>query len=176
MANRGEVEIDGGTAGTGTAARLPAFGHHPFSGSARTRVEANGRLALPATFKGAFTEHAIVRSGGTQCLFLMTPRAFELVVDALKANDPDMMLDNRKRQLLFMGSPRISVDRQSRVVLPPELRAKVGIEADSEIVIAGAIERLEIWPAARYDAQQAPLVDDVDRMFETFGGLSTDPA
>jgi DNA-binding transcriptional regulator/RsmH inhibitor MraZ len=106
----------------------------------------------------------------------MTPRAFELVVDALKANDPDMMLDNRKRQLLFMGSPRISVDRQSRVVLPPELRAKVGIDADSEVVVAGAIERLEIWPAARYDAQQAPLVDDVDRMFETFGGLSTDPA
>jgi MraZ protein len=176
MANQGEVEVKAGTAGTATAARLPAFGHHPFSGTARTRVEANGRLALPATFKNAFTEHAIVRSGGAQCLFVMTPRAFELVVDALKANDPDMMLDNRKRQLLFMGSPRIAVDKQSRVVLPPELREKVGIEPDSEIVVAGAIERLEIWPAARYDAQQAPLVDDVDRMFETFGGLSTDPA
>lgn len=175
MVSRGEAELAEGTAGTSTAARLPAFGHHPFSGTARTRVEANGRLALPATFKTAFADAAIVRSGGAQCLFVMTPRAFELVVDALKASDPDMMLDNRKRQLLFMGSPRIAVDRQSRVVLPPELRAKVGIEGDSEIVVAGAIERLEIWPAARYDAQQAPLVDDVDRMFETFGGLSTDP-
>jgi len=176
MVSKGEAEVEQGAAGTVTEPRLPAFGHHPFSGAARTRVEANGRLALPATFKTAFADAAIVRSGGAQCLFLMTPRAFELVVDALKANDPDMMLDNRKRQLLFMGSPRISVDRQGRVVLPPELRTKVGIDPDSEVVVAGAIERLEIWPAARYDAQQAPLVDDVDRMFETFGGLSTDPA
>ena len=176
MASKGTVEVEGGAAGTSTATRLPAFGHHPFSGTARTRGEASGRLALPAAFKTAFTDAAIVRTAGTQCLLLMTPRAFELVVDALKANDPDMMLDNRKRQLLFMGSPRISVDRQSRCVLPPELRAKVGIEADTDLVIAGAIERLEIWPAARYDAQQAPLVEDVDRMFETFGGLSTDPA
>ena len=176
MANTGEAKLGEGTAGTATAARLPAFGHHPFSGTARVRVEANGRLALPAAFKHAFADAAIVRTAGTQNLMLMTPRAFELVVDQLKANDPDVMLDPRKRQLLFIGSPRISVDRQSRLVLPPEMRAKVGIEADSELVIAGAIERLEIWPAARFDALQAPLVDDMDRMFDTFGGLSTDPA
>ncbi len=175
MANRGEAEVEGGATGTLTGARLPAFGHHPFSGHYRTRVEASGRVALPAAFKGAFVDAAIVRASGTQSLMLMTPRAFELVVDALKANDPEMMLDSRKRQLLFMGSPRISVDRQSRVVLPPELRAKVGIEGEAELVVAGAIERLEIWPAARYDAEQAPMVDDVDRMFDTFGGLSTDP-
>ena len=175
MAKQGDTEVEGGAAGVASAARLPAFGHHPFSGHYRTRVEGNGRLALPAAFKGAFADAAIVRSAGTRHLMLMTPRAFELVVDALKASDPEMMLDSRKRQLLFMGSPRIAVDRQSRVVLPPELRAKVGIEGEMELVVAGAIERLEIWPAARYDAEQAPMVDDVDRMFDTFGGLSTDP-
>ena len=172
----GEAQVAGGATGTASSTRLPAFGHHPFSGIARTRVEASGRLALPAAFKHAFVDAAIVRTAGTQSLMLMTPRAFELVVDQLKANDPEVMLDPRKRQLLFIGSPRISVDRQSRVVLPPEMRAKVGIDGDSELVIAGAIERLEIWPAARFDALQAPLVDDMDRMFDTFGGLPTDPA
>ena len=176
MVSEGDTGVAVGAAGTATSTRLPAFGHHPFSGTARTRVEANGRLALPATFKTAFVDAAIVRSGGTQCLYLMTPRAFDLVVDAIVASDPDVMLDSRKRQQLYIGSPRIAVDKQSRVVLPPELRAKVGIEGDSEVVVAGAIERVEIWPAFRYDAQQAPLVDDVDRMFDTFGGLPTDPA
>jgi MraZ protein len=175
MVSKGTTEVEQGAVQSDTAARLPAFGHHPFSGTARTRVEASGRIALPATFKHAFTDAAIIRTAGTQNLMLMTPRAFELVVDQLKANDPDVMLDPRKRQLLFIGSPRISVDRQSRLVLPPEMRAKVGIEADTELVVAGAIERLEIWPAARFDALQAPLVDDMDRMFDTFGGLSTDP-
>lgn len=176
MVSQGNVETTEEAGGAVLAPRLPAFGHHPFSGSYRTRIEASGRLALPAAFKHAFSDAAIVRSAGTQCLLLMTPRAFELVIDELKANDPELMLDGRKRQLLFIGSPRISVDRQSRVVLPPDLRDKVGLAGDTELVVAGAIERLEIWPAARYDAQQAPLVDDVDRMFDTFGGLSTDPA
>ena len=176
MVSEGDAGVAEAATGTATSTRLPAFGHHPFSGTARTRVEASGRLALPATFKTAFVDAAIVRSGGTQCLYLMTPRAFDLVVNAIAASDPDVMLDSRKRQQLYIGSPRISVDKQSRGVLPPELRAKGGIDGDSEVVVAGAIERLEIWPAARYDAQQAPLVDDVDRMFDTFGGLSTDPA
>lgn len=175
MVSQGDAGVAAEATATSTSTRLPAFGHHPFSGMSRTRVEASGRLALPATFKHAFTDAAIVRSGGADRLFLMTPRAFELVVDALKERDPDLMLDTRKRHALFMGSPRIAVDKQSRVVLPPELREKVGIEADSEVVIAGAIERLEIWPAARFDAVQAPLVDEVDDLFDTFDGLSTDP-
>lgn len=175
MESRGEP---GGmvASATTTTTRLPAFGHRPFSGHYRAKLEANGRLALPAAFRHAFDEELVVRSGGTRCLFLMTPRAFQLVVDALGATDPDLMLDARKRQLLYMGSPTISVDRQSRVVLPQELRDKTGLFGEGEIVVSGAIERLEIWPAARWDAEQAPLVDDVDRMFETFGGLSTDPA
>jgi MraZ protein len=174
MESKGDLQT--ATAGTTEVTpRLPAFGHHPFSGNYRTRLEGNGRLALPAAYKHAFVDAAIVRSGGSSCLYLMTPRAFELVVDALRQTDPDVMLDNRKRQLLFLGSPRVSVDRQSRVVLPPELREKVGLTGEQEIVVGGAIERLEIWPAARWDEQQAPVVDDVDRLFDTFGGLSTDP-
>ena len=176
MVSKGQGTLTEVGASTVLDAGLPAFGHHPFSGNYRTRLEANGRLSLPAAHKHAFEDFAIVRSAGTQCLLVMTPLAFRLVIDELKANDPELMLDGRKRQLLFIGSPRISVDRQSRVVLPPELREKVGIAGDSELVVAGAIERLEIWPAERYDALQAPLVDDVDRMFDTFGGLSTDPA
>ena len=174
MEEQGAVraEVAGSTA---ASTGLPAFGHHPLSGHYRTRLEGNGRLALPAAHKHAFADAAIVRSAGTNCLLLMTPRAFELVVDALKASDPDLMLDNRKRQQLYLGSPRVAVDRQSRVVLPSDLRDKVGLTGEQEVVVGGAIERLEIWPAGRWDAQQAPGVDDVDRLFDTFGGLSTDP-
>ncbi len=176
METQGEISGTVATASTVVAPQLPAFGHHPFSGTYRTRLEANGRLALPAAFKGAFSDAAIVRPAGRDFLMLMTPRAFELVVDALKAADPDVMLDPRKRQRVFMSAPRISVDRQSRVVLPPELRAKVGLDGEVEVVVAGAIERLELWPASHFDDVEASRLDEVDQLFETFGGLPTDPA
>jgi MraZ protein len=175
MEIQGSEQAAGGATATTPATGLPAFGHAPFSGHYRTRIEGNGRLSLPAAFKHAFTDAAVVRGAAGGALLVMTPRAFELVVDALRENDPDLMLDSRKRQLLFMGSPRVSVDRQSRLVLPPELREKVGLVGEAEVVVGGAIERLEVWPAARWDADQAPGVDDVDRLFDTFGGLSTDP-
>jgi MraZ protein len=175
MEKQGSATEAGGTATTAPSVGHPAFGHAPFSGHYRTRVEGNGRLSLPAAFKHAFADAAVVRGAANGCLLVMTPRAFELVVDALRESDPDLMLDSRKRQLLFMGSPRVSVDRQSRLVLPPELRDKVGLVGEAEVVVGGAIERLEIWPASRWDADQAPGVDDVDRLFDTFGGLSTDP-
>ena len=97
--------VAGQATGTDVGARLPAFGHLPFSGTYRTRIEANGRLALPSAFKHAFDDAAIVRSAGTQCLFLMTPRAFELVIDAMRESDPEMMLDARKRQAARTTEP-----------------------------------------------------------------------
>ncbi|MFN8017896.1 MAG: hypothetical protein U0P45_07210 [Acidimicrobiales bacterium] len=163
-------------AGTVAAARVPVFGHAPFSGTYRTRLEGNGRLALPAAFKGAFEDAAIVRARRTEHLMLWTPLGFESVVDALQAKQGEGMLDPQTRLRIFKSAPRISVDRQARVVLPPELRDQVGLPGDSEVVLAGAVECIEIWPAARFDEVEAQKLDDVDLLFDTHSGLPTGPA
>lgn len=164
------------TAGATTALGLPVFGHAPFSGTYRTRVEGNGRLALPAAFKGAFADVAVIRARRTEHLMLWTPRGFEAVVDDMVGRNPDGMLDPRTRQRIFKSAPRIAVDRQSRIVLPPELREQVGIAVEAEVVLAGAVECIEIWPAGRFDDEEAARLDDVDLLFDTHSGLPTGPA
>lgn len=163
-------------AGTVTTSRVPVFGHAPFSGTYRTRLEGNGRLALPSAFKGAFAEAAIVRARRTEHLMLWTPLGFESVVDALQAKQADGMLDPQTRLRIFKSAPRVSVDRQGRVVLPPELRDQVGLHGDGEVVLAGAVECIEIWPAGRFDDVEAQKLDDVDLLFDTHSGLPTGPA
>jgi MraZ protein len=170
---RGSVQDAVGTVG---AARLPVFGHAPFSGTYRTRVEASGRLALPAAFKGAFADAALIRARRTEHLMLWTPQGFEAVVDAMEARNPGGMVDPRTRLRIFKSAPRVSVDRQSRLVLPPELREQVGIAGDTEVVLAGAVECIEIWPARRFDDEEADRFDDVDLLFDTHSGLPTGPA
>ena len=176
MESMGETGTVQEAVGAGTSPRLPVFGHAPFSGTYRTRVEASGRLALPAAFKGAFAEAALIRARRTEHLMLWTPQGFEAVVDAMEARNPGGMVDPRTRLRIFKSAPRISVDRQSRLVLPPELREQVGITGDSEVVLAGAVECIEIWPARRFDDDEADKFDDVDLLFDTHSGLPTGPA
>lgn len=168
------TDVEAGT--TATSTRLPVFGHVPFSGTYRTRLEASGRLALPSAFKGAFVDAAVIRARRSEHLMLWTPQGFEAVVDDLAAKNQDGMLDPRTRLRIFKSAPRISVDRQSRLVLPPELREQVGISGDTEVVLAGAVECVEIWPARRFDDEEAAKLDDVDLLFDTHSGLPTGPA
>ncbi|WP_426572583.1 division/cell wall cluster transcriptional repressor MraZ [Aquihabitans sp. McL0605] len=176
MAAGGEARIAGEAAGALLEPRPPVFGHHPFSGTYRTRLEASGRLALPSAFKFAFTDAALVRAHRTEHLMLWTPRGFEAVVDAMQASQPGGLLDPKTRLRIFKSAPRISVDRQSRLVLPPELREQVGLTGEVEVVLAGAVEAIEIWPARRFDDEEGPKLDDVDLLFDTHSGLPTGPA
>jgi MraZ protein len=167
-----------GTAGTdeGTTAvvepRANVFGHEAFSGTYRTRLEANGRLVLPSALRGplvaAGTGHVLPRR--TECLFLFTPQGFETMVDDVAAKQGGGV-DPEARLLFFKAAPKVSVDRQARFVVPPELRARVGLEGEAEVVLAGAIERIEIWPARRFDDQEAQRMGLVDLLLDGHGGL-----
>lgn len=176
MGSQGDTGITAAPDTAAPVATLPVFGHHPFSGVYRSRLEASGRLALPAAFKTAFADAAIIRARRTDHLMLWTPQGFEAVVDALQDKNRDGMLDPQTRLRIFKSAPRISVDRQHRIVLPPELREQVGIEGEAEVVLAGAVECVEIWPARRFDDVEAQKLDDVDLLFDTHSGLPTGPA
>ena len=54
--------------------------------------------------------------------------------------------------------------------------AEVGIVGEADVVLAGAVEAIEIWPAGRFDEEEAPKHDDVDLLFDTHSGLPTGPA
>lgn len=158
-----------------TPTRLPAFGHEPFSGWVHGRLEPNGRLIIPATFRYAFTEGLLyLRARRDECLVAYTPTAFRLLVDdALSANSGGVV-DPRMRQDVYMFAPKASIDRQFRVVLPAELRELVPF--GEEIVFGGQVEALHIYPAEGFGRIQDQRRDAFDLLLDSHPGLSTDPA
>lgn len=151
-----------------TTPTLPAYGHAPFRGTFRLKLEATGRIALPAAFKGAFEGLGLVRAQRDRFLNLWTPGGFDAVVQALIESQPGGVVDPRTRKRLHMSTSEVSIDRQSRFVVPPELRAKVSL--GEQIVLAGSIEAIEIWSAEAFAAEEATL-DEADLFFDGFEGL-----
>lgn len=180
METPGEPEPLGST--TTAASAVPAsrranlFGHDSLAGHYRTRLEASGRLVLPAALRAPFVAasagHLVPVDG---VLWLATPQAFEVLVDHHAALNAGMVADEF-RPLMFQASPRVSVDRQARLVVPPEQRSYASLLGEADVVLAGSVEHVEIWAATRWEAEQAPKVADVTSILKGGGGLPTGTA
>lgn len=167
----------GGAAATtteaATAASVPAFGHAAFSGTFRMKLPANGRVVLPASLRKAFADAGKIRPVDGRWLNLWTPLAFDLTVSqAIESAGPGMV-SPRTRKRLYASATDVTIDSQGRFVLSKELREAVGIGAEGDIVLAGAVEAIEIWDAARYAEEEEPTLSDADLFLGNFGGLPT---
>ncbi len=161
-----------GAGGVASVTRLPvaadapttSYGHRPFVGTHRVRLEANGRFSLPTALRHAFGELAVVRPYRDLHLNVWTPAAFAAVDAAVKASRP---VEPRTRRRVHQSALEIPFDKQYRMILPEAARERVGI--GEEIVLAGAMETIEIWAVDRWEREVA--VDDGDLFFDGFEGL-----
>lgn len=170
------------TGGTGPAASataveanapaLPAFGHVGFTGTTRLKLPDNGRIALPAHLKGAFTDSAQILPTLGRFLNLYTPAGFRALANVVASDASKAVMQPRARKRLYMAAATVSVDSQGRLVLPTELRERVGIATGEDIVLAGAVEAIEIWSASRFDEEEAGNIDDLDLLLGNFEGLA----
>ena len=130
--------------------------------------------ALRAPLVDAGAAHVLPRR--TDCLHLYAPQGFEVMVDTVVAQQGSGVVDPEVRQRFFKAAPRVSIDRQARLVVPPELRERIGLDGEAEVVLAGAIERIELWPARRFDEVEAQKMGDLDLLLDGHGGLPTGTA
>jgi MraZ protein len=175
---RGSTGADEVGTTTTAVARANVFGHESLSGTYRTRLEASGRLVLPSALRSPFIAegHAFVLPRRTERLFLYAPQSFEVMVDAVVAEQGKGIVDPEIRLRFFKAAPRVTVDKQARLVIPPELRQRIGIEGEADVVLAGALERVELWPARRFDEVEAEKLGDLDLLLDGHGGLPTGTA
>jgi len=66
--------------------------------------------------------------------------------------------------LFFSTLHQATCDKVGRVILPPALKKAVDIK--NEIVIAGVLNKIEIWPKEKYDAELRAMLDGKDDLAE----------
>ena len=129
---------------------------HLFQGSALNSVDAKGRVSVPA-----FLRSVIERRGDARTITLAKHESFPALsaydpaYAALKHNklerllekeetNPNAQLDYEQRNLMaFAATEEVPYDSSGRIVLPPMMRRKGGI--DDLALFLGAGETFQIW-------------------------------
>ena len=137
-----------------------------FMGGYNDTIDAKGRLIVPAKFREELGEAFVITNGNDGCLNIYTEEAWETFLGKLKLlpNNRDTRSIVRK---FVSQANRVEVDKQGRILIPTVLRDYA--ELDKDVVLAGAIDKIEVWDKSRWDAETD--ADDIDDITERLADL-----
>jgi MraZ protein len=134
----------------------------PFRGTFDHTLDAKNRLTMPARYRTALAEGVVLAFPLDQqpCVGVWRPPQYDEYTSRALAGVPP--LSDKRAQLerfLFGSSQDAELDAAGRVIVPPHLSERAGLE--KEVLIVGAGERLELWSKHTWNEHQATLLSDV---------------
>jgi len=127
-----------------------------FIGRYQHHLEEKGRLSIPKKFRSQLVDGAILSKGLDGCLFLYPKVAWEALINKVSAL-PLTQADARSfTRSLSHTAEEVTIDGLGRILVPEFLRIEGELKTD--VVVAGSINRIEIWDAKKY-AQYASQIN-----------------
>lgn len=140
-----------------------------FIGEYRHTLDEKGRLAVPAKFRSALKEGAVITKGLEHCLTIYTREAWEQYA-AKVANLPSAQAHTRAfERHMLAGAMDFELDGQGRGVVPEYLRQYAGIK--KKAVVAGLYNRLEVWDERAWEKYRKATEKDAAEIAERMSGL-----
>ncbi|MGH3423520.1 MAG: division/cell wall cluster transcriptional repressor MraZ [Nocardioidaceae bacterium] len=120
-----------------------------FFGTYTPRLDDKGRLFLPAKFRERLAAGLVLTKGQERCVYVWTVQSFEDFTERVR-NTPFTNKGTRDfLRVLFSGAADETPDKQGRITVPGTLRDYARLER--ECVVVGAMDRVEIWDAGRWE-------------------------
>lgn len=120
-----------------------------FLGAYNPRLDAKGRLVLPAKFREKFVQGLVLTRGQERCLYVFTLEEFERLYEQLRTSSVSSKHARDYVRVFLSGASDEMPDKQGRITLPPLLRKYAGLE--QEVAFIGAGTRAEIWDAEAWE-------------------------
>lgn len=130
-----------------------------FQGAAALSIDAKGRLAIPARYRGALAavaEGQLVLTAHPHRCLLLYPEPAWLPIRAKVLAAPSFQQQSALIKRLLVGFAREeTLDSAGRVLVAPELRQFA--ELDKDVWLVGQGDHFEIWSDAGWRKQQEAL-------------------
>ena len=108
-----------------------------FLGEYQHSIDPKGRLIIPAKFRDYLGEQFVLSKGLDGCLFVYPLKDWHELEDKLRSL-PLTQKDARAfARIFFSGASEAELDKQGRVLLPPNLRNYAHITKDVMIIGVG---------------------------------------
>ena len=152
---------------------VPQNYNNVFIGRFFHSIDSKGRLSIPSQFRSILhqkykTDKIIVTSLDKSLSAYPISEWFAIQNELQKLPKFDPKV--RRFKLLFIsGATECSFDKQGRILIPPALREHAGLK--KEVLIAGVIERFEIWDKKRWEEEMKAIAGDFESITEKVGGL-----
>ncbi|MGD9797760.1 MAG: division/cell wall cluster transcriptional repressor MraZ [Acidimicrobiia bacterium] len=119
-----------------------------FLGTYEHSLDAKGRVILPAKFRDDLATGAFIAKSLDGCLSLFTAEEFDKVAQDMQEKARRGGAERNAVRSFAANAAEATPDRQGRITIPSHLRAFAQLER--EVVVAGALTRVEIWDASRW--------------------------
>ena len=133
-----------------------------FNGEYRHGIDDKGRLIMPAKFRDEFHGQAVISRAMDPCLNVYTKEGWEEFTGkllTLSRLDPRV---RKMQRILLSGALNCELDKQGRIVVPPNLRDVLGSEKD--VCVVGVGPNLEIWNEKAWDEHISEISDDMESL------------
>ena len=134
------------------------------------KLDAKGRLALPAKVKAALPEMAgnelVLRRGFEPCLVLYPMMEYKKIYGRVKSLSEFNEEYRKFQRSFFRGNVDVELDGAGRLLIPKRMMEFANLE--KEVVLVGLGNRLEIWNPGQYEDYLIQDASEYSKMAEKF--------
>lgn len=143
-----------------------------FLGRHNLTLDTKGRLSIPAKFRevlAAMYGNQVILTGLDQCIVVYPLPEWQ------KFEEKARQLPSLKRDVrnffrgFYSAASECALDRQGRVLIPPQLREYAGL--DREVVLVGIANKMEIWSKERWEEQVRENQSRLEEIAEELAGI-----
>jgi len=140
------------------------------TGEFRHTLDDRGRVAVPVRFRGRLAEGATLARWLDSCLGLFPADEWNELAAKLRALPLTNPSAREFARFMSSGAVEVELDRQGRLLVPGYLRDYAGI-TEGEVVVVGALNRLEIWSPAAWLPYRSRIEDQPEALAEHLAEL-----
>lgn len=137
-----------------------------FYGEYEHTLDEKSRVTLPARFRHALSGGVVLTRGLERNIDVFPRESWDASIAHIAELDSLTREAREMKRHVFAGASVAELDRQGRVLVPPQLAAHAGLGKD--VVVAGVHDRIEIWDraewAARVSANEGSAADVAERL------------
>jgi len=130
-----------------------------FVGEFVRSIDANGRVALPATFLHSLDGECYLRRHPQGSLSVRTSTEYRAEADALRGRIRAGELPDHALDALGAATTRVAIDKQGRVTLDAEALEHAAIRPGADVTFVGNVFAFSIWRSSRYRTVKAEIAD-----------------